>query len=160
MNSMSRDEQITYIILLIFSAIFLIWIVPSQIMADESASVSPRLLPQILASLIGLISAIQIGRSLIMSSIVRPEFTIERRSYGTMLLVLAVLAGTSLIINAAPTLYVNGIAVGRFWFGIILMVPLFLLICGVRIWWQIILYTVLLIAIVFFLASIAGIYIP
>jgi len=156
---MSRDEQFSYIFLLIFSIIFLVWIVPNQIIAGEDASVSPRLLPQILAGLIGLISAIQVGRSLITSSIVRPEFTIERRSYGTVILIIAVLTVTGAIINVAPTIYVNGIAVGRFWLGAILMVPAMLLISGVRSWWQILLYTVLLIVIVFFLTYITRIYI-
>lgn len=157
---MSRDEQIAYIILLVFSAIFLIWIVPDQIVDDESASVSPRLLPQILAGLIGLIAAIQLGRSLTNPSIVRPEFIIKPRSYGTVLLVSGVLAATTVIINAAPTLYFGGIAVGSFWSGVVIMVPALLLISGVRSWWQILLYTVLLIGIVFFLTLITGIYVP
>lgn len=156
---MSRDEQFSYILLLVFSVIFLIWIVPNQIIAGEGASVSPRLLPQILAGLIGLISAVQIARSLINNSIVDPEFIIKRRSYATVFLIAAVLAATGAIINIVPTIYVNKVAVGRFWFGALVMVPALLIISGVRSWWQVPVYTILLIVIVFFLTNITGIYI-
>lgn len=156
---MSRDEQFSYIFLLVFSIIFLIWVVPNQIIAGENASVSPRLLPQILAGGIGSIAAIQIVRSVLFPSVLRPEFIIKRRSYVTVFLMVVVLAATGAIINAVPTIYVNGIAVGRFWLGAVVMVPVLLFISGVRSWWQIPLYTILLIVIVFFLTQITGIYI-
>lgn len=161
---MSRDEQFSYIFLLIFAVVFLVWIVPNQIIEGGDATVSPRLLPQLLASLIGLISALQIGRSVLVSSVLQPEFTIQRSSYLILFLITAVLVGMGALLGGlasigVSTIYVNGIAVGRFWLASLITVPILLLICGVRSWWQIILYTVLLIAIVFFLSNITGIYI-
>lgn len=46
---MHRDERTSYIVIIILMVIFLIWAVPTQIKNPETASVSPRLIPQICA---------------------------------------------------------------------------------------------------------------
>ena len=156
---MTKDEQYSYIFFAAFMLLFLFWIVPDQIIRDDSASVSPRLLPQLLGGGILLISVIQIVRSFTNSELVRPEFAIERRSYLALVIVLLVLLVTSTIAIRAPSLVVNGIAVGRFWFGATLMIPILLVVGGVRIWWHVILYTISLILLAFFFTYITGIFI-
>lgn len=156
---MSKDEQYSYIFLLVASIIFLFWIVPNQIDVGENASVSPRLVPQILAIGIGLIATTQLIRSLLQKNLVRAEIIIKASSYRALAIVLAILVGIATIANAFPIITFGSIAIGRFWIAAILLVPSMLLLTGVRNWRHILLYSVILIGVTFIFTLLTGIYI-
>ncbi|MEM7118110.1 MAG: hypothetical protein AAF614_37110 [Chloroflexota bacterium] len=156
---MSKDEQYAYIFLLIGSIVFLIWIVPNQIDVGENASVSPRLMPQLLAGGIGLISAFQLGRSFLEKGLVRQEITINAESYRALALVIVLLWIIAYIANILPVISLGFVAIGRFWIASIILVPAMLLLAGVRNRRQIIWYTVILVGVAFVFTAVTGIYI-
>lgn len=60
---MSKDERLSYVVLLVVGLLFFSWIGPSEIDAGENASISPRLLPYVYMGLIVVLALIGLAQS-------------------------------------------------------------------------------------------------
>ena len=141
---MSRDEQYSYGFLAILMLIFLIWIVPTQIKDPGNASVSPRLLPIICG---GGILVLALGKLIGSFSVVEDRVVNSKEQYKVL--------GLALVFLTISTFLMTWLG---FWVGAALAVIGSLWIAEERNWRTMGLYTVALIAISFFLTSLAGIY--
>lgn len=61
---MTKDERLSYVVLVALGFLFFLWIGPSEIDSGENASISPRLLPYIYVALIMVLAMIALIGSL------------------------------------------------------------------------------------------------
>lgn len=142
---MHRDEQISYIVIAVAMILFLVWIVPTQIKAPDTATVSPRLIPQICAfSILGL----AIYKFVSTLNMKRLSALITRNQYGVL--------GFGLAVITVSTVLMRWIG---FWPGSVLIVAGSMLMTGARDWLRIVPYSVGLVAVTWLLLSFLGIFI-
>ncbi|MDO6732803.1 tripartite tricarboxylate transporter TctB family protein [Marinovum sp. 2_MG-2023] len=142
---MTRDEQAFFALLAIGSAVFYFVIIPWQIADPDWATVSPRLMPQICAIGIFVLSLYKLATSL---KIAIPEFSVSARSYGILAVCIAI-----------PTLAALAMVWIGFWIPAAVMVAACLLLTGTRNPLTVIAFSVGLTGATWFLLDLAGLYV-
>lgn len=153
---MKRDEQISYLVICALMLLVIFWVIPTQIVTPPNAfeaTVSPRLIPQICAWSIFVLSAYKFVSTL---HLAEAGVIIQREGYR--------LLGIGLVIIIAGTLVMQGIrAAGlrqfAFWVGATLITAGSMWMTGVRNWRNIALFSVGLSVATYFLLILGNIYI-
>lgn len=141
---MTRDEQAFFALLAIGSAIFYFLIIPWQIADPDWATVSPRLMPQICAIGIFVLSIYKLATSL---KTAIPEFRVSANSYGILAICIAI-----------PTMAALAMAWVGFWIPAGIMIAACLLLTGTRNPLTVIAFSAGLTGVTWFLLDLAGLY--
>lgn len=142
---MTRDEQAFFVLLAIGSAIFYFAIIPWQIADPDWATVSPRLMPQICAIGIFVLSIYKLATSL---KTMIPGFRVSVKSYGILAICIAI-----------PTLAAIAMLWVGFWVPAAVMVAACLVLTGTRNPIVVITFSVGLSGATWVLLDLAGLYV-
>lgn len=140
---MYKDERISYIVLCVAMLLFLFWIIPNQIKAPESATVSPRLIPQLC------------GAAIFVLALYKWISTMRLPDQGTLITLANYrLLGLSLVLLTVVTVLMNWIG---FWIGCGIIMVGAMQLAGARDWRWIALFCVGLVAGSWYLLGLANI---
>ena len=153
---MKRDEQISYLVLCALMLLVIFWVIPTQIVTPPNAfeaTVSPRLIPQICAwaifalSLYKFVSTLHLGEA---------ETIIKKEEYRLLFIGLAIIVAGTLVMQGVREV---GLRPLSFWVGATLITAGSMWMSGMRSWRNIILFSIGMSVVTWFLLSLGNIYI-
>ncbi|MEM7802989.1 MAG: hypothetical protein AAF633_27615 [Chloroflexota bacterium] len=153
---MKRDEQISYVVLCVSMLVFLFWIIPTQIVVPEDgfqATVSPQLIPRICGWAIFGLSFYKLVSTYHLAD---GETIIKADGYRLLFIGVGIIIVGTLIMQGVRAV---GLRPLSFWIGATVITIGSMWMSGIRSWRDILLFSVGLSGVTYFLLSLANIYV-